>query len=102
MFPVVDWQATYYHNLIADGLTTHQFVQRGYVERWNPLAKPFVDGGRWLEVAGLGALEVWAVESLPARHRQGAYRLLGIVHGLAAINNGRFGGTVIPVVVVRF
>lgn len=102
MFPVIDWQTTYYHNLLADGLTTYQFQQSGYVERWNPLVKPWVDGGRWLEFAAAGAVEIWAVESLPARKRKGAYKFLGLLHGLAAINNGRFGGTVIPVVTVRF
>ena len=92
MFPVIDWQTTFYHNLLADGITTHQFTKRGYVERWNLIAKPFVDGGRWVEFAALGAMEIWAVESLPKKDRGNAYKWLGVLHGLAAMNTAGSAG----------
>lgn len=98
----VNWQQTFYANVLADGISTYQFRKKGHREE-NPIMAPFVNKDRWVE-AGLVTLGyIYLVDHLPKKDRKIAYIALSLLHAAATLHNKKeLGTTMIPLLVIKF
>jgi hypothetical protein len=100
----VDWKTTYRLNAVLDGISTYQFRQKGNIEL-NPLAAPFVNNDRWAEASLLLIGEIvlvdWIETKLKGKWKNLAYVVGALAHSYCIWNNRQFGGTMIPVPLIR-